>query len=170
MLLTQACVQVCAQPAVAHALKVRQALVFSRFTTFFHLYACAPNLGRAVMDMCFTRVRFAALETLAEAFKNTKVKVVYVASVLGFLVKPHAEADRQGQQGVQPSPLTQGVHDGEVQHKGRSEGAGSVVLPGCARPAYPGKHPAEVLGVFHLLYECQLCMHVLSALWSATCL
>ncbi|KAL0032249.1 hypothetical protein WJX79_000691 [Trebouxia sp. C0005] len=64
--------QVCAHPAVAHALKVRQALVFSRFTAFFHLYASAPNLGRALMDMCFSRVRFAALETLVDAFKNTK--------------------------------------------------------------------------------------------------
>ncbi|KAL0034354.1 hypothetical protein WJX77_010828 [Trebouxia sp. C0004] len=109
--------QVCAHPAVAHALKVRQALVFSRFTAFFHLYASAPNLGRALMDMCFSRVRFAALETLVDAFKNTK--------------------EQQS---------TQALHNLEVQHSQNDEQDGALRLPGCAKPNYMGKHPAEVDG------------------------
>lgn len=131
--------QVCAHPAVAHALKVRQALVFSRFTAFFHLYASAPNLGRALMDMCFSRVRFAALETVVDAFKNTKVKVLYVATVLGFLVKLQAQGDGQEQQS------TQAMHDLEV-HSQEAEQNGALRLPGCAKPTYMGKHPAEVDG------------------------
>ncbi len=123
---------------MAHALKVRQALVFSRFTAFFHLYASAPNLGRALMDMCFSRVRFAALETLVDAFKNTKVKVLYVASVLGFLGKFEAQADGKEQQ------TTQAMHDLEVQHSQNDEQEGALRLPGCAKPTYMGKHPAEV--------------------------
>jgi len=123
---------------VAHALKVRQALVFSRFTAFFHLYASAPNLGRALMDMCFSRVRFAALETLVDAFKNTKVTVLYVATVLGFLVNLQAQANGQEQQS------TQAEHDLEVQHSQDDEQEGALSLPGCARPTYVGKHPAEV--------------------------
>jgi len=123
---------------VAHALKVRQALVFSRFTAFFNLYASAPNLGRALMDMCFSRVRFAALETLVDAFKNTKVTVLYVATVLGFLVKLQAQANGQEQQS------TQAEHDLEVQHSQDDEQEGALSLSGCARPTYVGKHPAEV--------------------------
>ena len=123
---------------MAHALKVRQALVFSRFTAFFHLYASAPNLGRALMDMCFSRVRFGALETLVDAFKNTKVTVLYVATVLGFLVNLQAQANGQEQQS------TQAEHDLEVQHSQDDEQEGALSLPGCARPTYVGKHPAEV--------------------------
>lgn len=90
------------------------------------------------MDMSFSRVRFAALETLVDAFKNTKVKVLYVASVLGFLGKLQAQGDGQEQQS------TQAMHDLEVQHSQDDEQNGALRLPGCAKPTYMGKHPAEV--------------------------
>lgn len=128
--------QDCAHPAVAHALKVRQALVFSRFTAFFQLYSTAPNLGRALMDMCFSRIRFAALETLVDAFKNTKVKILYVASVLGFLVRL--------QPGTRPSTPTQQMSHLGMRCNGGSGVESVLVMPGCARTLYLGKHAAEV--------------------------
>lgn len=129
-------VQVRAHPAVAHALRVRQALVFSRFTAFFKLYATAPNLGRALMDMCFSRVRFAALETVVDAFKNSKVKVLYAAAVLGFLVKPDAETGVQGQAAVVSEDTSLDVDAHSPQ--------GGLLLPGCAKTIHLGKHPAQV--------------------------
>lgn len=125
--------QVCAHPAVAHALKVRQALVFARFPHFFKLYATAPNLGRALMDMCFSRVRFAALETVVDAFKATKVKVLYVASVLGFLVKPEGE-------GALPAVVSEDTAVDLDLHSSD----GGLMLPGCAKTIHLGKHPAQV--------------------------
>lgn len=129
-------VQVRAHPAVAHALRVRQALVFSQFPAFFKLYATAPNLGRALMDMCFSRVRFAALETVVDSFKSTKVKVLYVATMLGFLVKLGGEAGSVGQPAVVSEDTTVDVdaHSAE----------GGILLPGCAKTIHMGKHPAQV--------------------------
>ena len=126
--------QVRTHPAVAHALKVRQALVFSQFTAFFKLYATAPNLGRALMDMCFSRVRFAALETVVDAFKNSKVKILYAATVLGFLVKP------EGGPGSQPEVVSVDTAVNVDAHTPE----GSLVLPGCAKTIHLGKHPAQV--------------------------
>ena len=140
--------QDCAHPAVAHALKVRQALVFSQFTAFFQLYAAAPNLGRYLMDMCFSRIRFVALETLIDAFKNTKVKIAYVASVLGFLGKPEGESgsvsDKQDRsRSTTPTVGISNLHlRFDDEGNGRSEG--ELVLPGCARTEVVGKHTAEV--------------------------
>ena len=83
--------------------------------------------------MCFSRVRFAALETVVDAFKSTKVKVLYLASVLGFLVN---EAGSQGQSAVvsQDTALDVDVHSVK----------GGVMLPGCAKTIHMGKHPAQV--------------------------
>lgn len=136
--------QVRAHPAVAHALRVRQALVFSQFPAFFKLYATAPNLGRALMDMCFSRVRFAALETVVDSFKGTKVKVLYVASVLGFLVKLEGEAGSDGQPAVVSEDTTVEVdaHSAE----------GGILLPGCAKTIHMGKHPAQVGNIFYVLH------------------
>ncbi len=137
--------QVGAHPAVTHALKVRQALVFSRFTAFFRLYATAPNLGRALMDMCFSRIRFAALETLVDAFKNTKVKILYVASVLGFLIKPQGAGAERQHAGLRPSTPSQELAGLKMQCNDDSKDEdGGLVLPGCAMTTYLGKYTAEV--------------------------
>lgn len=140
--------QVRAHPAVAHALRVRQALVFSQFPAFFKLYATAPNLGRALMDMCFSRVRFAALETVVDSFKGTKVKVLYVASVLGFLVKLGGEAGCEGQPAVVSEDTTVDVdaHSAE----------GGILLPGCAKTIHMGKHPAQVGNIPDALHSTAL--------------
>lgn len=96
------------------------------------------------MDMCFSRVRFAALETVVDAFKSTKVKVLYVASVLGFLVKLEGQAGSQGQPAVvsQDSAVDVDVHSVK----------GGIMLPGCAKTIHIGKHPAQVGTTYQALY------------------
>lgn len=123
--------QVAAHPAVAHALKVRKALVFARYTTFFQLYAAAPNLGRALMDTCFSKVRFAALETIVDGCKASKVKMLQLASMLGFLVEPSKLAQ-----------LETAAHQQSTEVE--LDGSDSMVLPGCRQTSYSGKYPAEV--------------------------
>ena len=155
-----------AHPAVKHALKVRQALVFSQFTAFFQLYAAAPNLGRYLMDMCFSRIRFVALETLIDAFKNTKVKVTYVASVLGFLIKPEGESFSESagesaavsttQRRSRPNTPTVRMSNLHLRFDEEADGdsAGELVLPGCAKTTVVGKHAAEVSSVFRTSAAC----------------
>ena len=88
------------------------------------------------MDMCFSRVRFAALETVVDAFKSSKVRVVYAATVLGFLVKPEGESGRPDQPAMvsEDTAVDVDAHSAE----------GSLVLPGCANTIHLGKHPAQV--------------------------
>lgn len=124
--------QVTAHPAVAHALKVRKALVFARYTAFFQLYAAAPNLGRALMDTCFAKVRFAALETIVEGCRAAKVKVHNLASMLGFLVEPQRLAQ-----------LETAAHEQSSQVD--LDGSNSMVLPGCRQTSYSGQYAAEVI-------------------------
>lgn len=123
--------QVAAHPAVAHALKVRQALVFARFPAFFQLYAAAPNLGRALMDTCFAKVRFAALETIVDGCKASKVKMHQLASMLGFLVEPSKLAQLEATAYQQSTAV-------------ELDGSDSMVLPGCQQTSYSGRYPAEV--------------------------
>lgn len=125
--------QVMRHPAVAHALKLRQSLVYARFKVFFQLYAAAPNLGRALMDLCFVRVRFAALEIIVEACKVVKVKVQYLAAALGFWLEPASRA--QPHVAAQPSAPTSEAPENS---------SNSMALPGCRHPSFGGKHPAEV--------------------------
>ena len=134
--------QVAAHPAVVHALKVRQALVLARYNAFFQLYAAAPNLGRALMDMCFAKVRFAALETIVDACKASKVKVHHLASMLGFLVEPHRLAQLESAAQQQSSEV-------------KLDGSDSMVLPGCRQTSYSGTYPAEVSTVLVCI-----CAHV----------
>ena len=134
--------QVAVHPAVVHALKVRQALVLARYNAFFQLYAAAPNLGRALMDMCFAKVRFAALETIVDACKASKVKVHHLASMLGFLVEPHRLAQLASAAQQQSTEV-------------KLDGSDSMVLPGCRQTSYSGTYPAEVSTA--LIY---ICAHV----------
>ena len=146
--------------------------MFSQFPAFFKLYATAPNLGRALMDMCFSRVRFAALETVIDAFKSSKVKLLYAASVLGFLVRLEGEAGSQGQPAVvsEDTAVDVNVHNVE----------GSVMLPGCAKTIHMGKHPAQVGitsqaliciadGVCILAVHCTYCSNMSGCISSTPC-
>ena len=70
-------------PAVAHALAVRAALARGDAPAFFALYARAPRLGRALMDIAAPALRFATLTSLVAAVKPS-FPVALAARVLGF--------------------------------------------------------------------------------------
>ena len=49
-------------PEVAHALAVREAMAAGDYPLVFRLYASAPNLGRALLDLAIPKLRWAGLE------------------------------------------------------------------------------------------------------------
>ncbi|KAK9833986.1 hypothetical protein WJX81_000870 [Elliptochloris bilobata] len=75
-----------AHPSVQHALQVREAVASGNFAAFFKLYAAAPSLGRALMDMALPRVRYSALHVLTRAYQPS-VPVALVARLLGFVAR-----------------------------------------------------------------------------------
>ena len=79
---------------MAHALSVRAALASADYQAFFRLYAAAPALGRALMDIYVPKLRFDALTVVVKAFKPS-VPVSFLASMLGF-VAPAARAEHAG--------------------------------------------------------------------------
>lgn len=80
---------------MAHALSVRAALASADYQAFFRLYAPAPALGRALMDIYVPKLRFDALTVVVKAFKPA-VPVPFLASMLGF-VAPAVHARHAGQ-------------------------------------------------------------------------
>ena len=88
------------------------------------LYSNAPNMGRALLDVLFPKLRFGALRSLVQAFKPT-LPVAFLARQLGFLA---AEGHKQ----VPASPSIAGL-----------------ALPGCTQEVYPGKHAVQVRLVTH---------------------
>jgi hypothetical protein len=125
-----------AAPAVAHALRVRRALAGDDAARFFRLYASAPGLGRALMDLAAPAVRFGALTAAVKAFKPS-LPVEYLARVLGFVA---GEGEGAGE----------GAGEGEgegVHAAGSGVGGGGGVgrpLPGCSRGVFAGRHAAQV--------------------------
>lgn len=69
--------------AVAHALRVREALALDNYHAFFRLYRDAPNMGTYLMDLVVDKVRLTALERIVKAFKPT-VEVEHLQVELGF--------------------------------------------------------------------------------------
>lgn len=68
---------------MAHALRVRAALAAADYAAFFRLYATAPRLGRALMDIYVPKLRFDALSAVVKAFKPS-VPLPFLAALLGF--------------------------------------------------------------------------------------
>jgi hypothetical protein len=56
-------------PAVAHALKVREALAFGSYLQFFRLHEKSPNLGRYLTALILPTMRMRALRRMAKAFR-----------------------------------------------------------------------------------------------------
>ena len=110
-------------PEVAHALKVRSAVAAADYALFFRLYATAPKLGRALMDLAVPGLRFAALSSFIKAFKPT-VPLGFLARLLGFVV-----AEETGK-------------------KTEDEKSGATTLkplPGCANLVFEGSYAAKDL-------------------------
>lgn len=116
------------QPAVAHALQVREAVCTDDFAAFFWLYAAAPDMGRALLDMFVGVVRWRALSVLVRAFKPG-CGADLVARLLGFAAR------RNGGCSAAAANET-GEKQGEV--------AALEVLPGCSAAVFPGKHRPAV--------------------------
>ncbi len=76
-------VQAAQEPAIRHAMQVREAVCTHDWSAFFRLYAAAPNMGRALMDMAAPSMRWTALNALVKTFKPS-IAVPFVARVLGF--------------------------------------------------------------------------------------
>ena len=64
-------------------MQVREAVCTHDWSAFFRLYAAAPNMGRALMDMAAPSMRWAALNALVKTFKPS-IAMPFVARVLGF--------------------------------------------------------------------------------------
>jgi hypothetical protein len=109
-------------PSVAHALAVRAALAVEDYPAFFRLYATAPHLGRALMDLCMSRVRFGALNSFCKAFRPS-VSVAFLLRVLGFLEQP----------------------GGAMAVERPSTATAQEPLPGCSEACYAGRNAAQVM-------------------------
>ncbi|KIY94984.1 hypothetical protein MNEG_12976 [Monoraphidium neglectum] len=83
--------QVADAPEVQHALQARSAIASRSYHRFFELYASAPNLGRALLDVHVPSMRWHALNALARAFRPG-VPLRALAEAAGFAARPSAAA------------------------------------------------------------------------------
>jgi hypothetical protein len=102
--------------------QVREAVFCQEYARLFRLYAAAPNMGRALMDVFLDRLRHAALGVAVRAYK-APLPVPFLARLLGF----HAAAGSS----AGPTPGVQ---------------AAGLALPGSRQPVFAGKHPQQARG------------------------
>lgn len=69
--------------AVAHALKVRQALQLDNYHKFFQLYRDTPNMGAYILDLMLDNWRVLALQKMCRGYKP-EVTASFVVSELAF--------------------------------------------------------------------------------------
>ncbi|EFJ43004.1 hypothetical protein VOLCADRAFT_76947 [Volvox carteri f. nagariensis] len=98
---------------IRHALQVREAVMTYNYAAFFRLYASAPHLGRAIMDVVAEVMRWGGLNAFVKAC-DLPLPVSEMAQLLGF--SPHSSSS--GGQGA--------------------EGEGKP-LPGCMRAHLAGE-------------------------------
>ncbi|KAG7382473.1 hypothetical protein PHYPSEUDO_004806 [Phytophthora pseudosyringae] len=60
-----------ADPAIAHALAVRQAVAMNDYHRFFKLYVGAPNMAGYLMDVMVPAIRLNALRAMCKAYRPT---------------------------------------------------------------------------------------------------
>ena len=118
--------QAAQEPAVQHAMQVREAVCTHDWSAFFRLYACAPNMGRALLDMAAPSMRWTALNALVKTFKPS-VALPFVARVLGFAprladaARPASAGDNTPQPPADESP---GAESPVQELEGLPSGAG----------------------------------------------
>ena len=134
-----------AQPSreVLHAISVCEAMQADDHRTCFKLYASAPRMGRALMDIAYPNLRFDALRMLCEGFRPT-LPVPHAARLLGFVAGS-----------IEP--------DVQEQHQ--------EIPPGSSQPRFPGKHAAEVRfqSVFLLLSPSNVEQHTMRFCGTLAC-
>lgn len=73
----------CSDAAVAHALKVRQAIQLENYHRFFQLYQQTPNMGTYILDLFVDSLRAACLQKMCKSYKPS-LEVGFVTRVLAF--------------------------------------------------------------------------------------
>lgn len=118
---------------MAHALQVREAVCMDDYAAFFKLYGAAPGMGRALLDMFVSVVRWRALNALVRVFKPS-LGADFLARLLGFVARSSTAGNQS---------------DAKAELQG--EAAALEVLPGCSAAVFPGKYPAAVRLLSQLL-------------------
>lgn len=124
------------------ALQVRQALASSNVTRFFRLYACAPRLGRCLMDVAVKQLRWKGLNTLVRAHKPGTLPLPFLATTLGFLLSPEEEEEQQEQR--QPPRASPGVFRLTRQLAALTVDESGTLLPGCSERSCTGDNATAV--------------------------
>ncbi|KUF79823.1 Leukocyte receptor cluster member 8 [Phytophthora nicotianae] len=70
-----------ADPTIAHALRVRQAVAMNDYHRFFKLYVDAPNMAGYLMDVMVPAIRLSALRAMCKAYRPT-LPVQYIRDEL----------------------------------------------------------------------------------------
>ncbi|KAH7476210.1 Leukocyte receptor cluster member 8 [Phytophthora ramorum] len=73
-------------PAIAHALAVRQAVAMNDYHRFFKLYVDAPNMAGYLMDVMVPAIRLGALRAMCKAYRPT-ISVQYIRDELKLVGK-----------------------------------------------------------------------------------
>lgn len=70
-------------PAIAHALKVREAIEFGDYISFFRLHKSTPNIGQQLTALIVPTMRLRGLRRIAKAYRPT-VEIQVCTQQLGF--------------------------------------------------------------------------------------
>jgi hypothetical protein len=70
-------------PAIKHALQVREAFFLKNYHQFFKLYQNVPNKGKGLMDMLISDIRKQALLTIIKAYRPS-ISISWFQQELGF--------------------------------------------------------------------------------------
>ncbi|GFR50259.1 hypothetical protein Agub_g12445 [Astrephomene gubernaculifera] len=90
-------------PEVRHALQVREAVMTQNYAAFFRLYASAPHLGRAIMDLVAESMRWGGLNAFVKAC-DLPVPVTAMSQLLGFSPRPEQAVEAAGKADAKPLP------------------------------------------------------------------
>ncbi|KAG2437531.1 hypothetical protein HYH02_011174 [Chlamydomonas schloesseri] len=132
--------QLAGAPEIRHALQVREAVMNFNYSGFFRLYATAPHLGRAILDVVVEPLRWAGVNAFVKA-ADLPVPLSALALILGFQLQPPRgqQPDRKNQaaEGGKQEEAREAVKQEEEevvkQEEAKKEAAKkeAVPLPGC---------------------------------------
>ena len=114
---------------IEHAISVCEAMQGDDYETCFRLYANAPRMGRALMDISHPRQRFEALTMMCDGFRPS-LPVPHIARILGFVARP--------------SSASQGASGGASSSGPDLQGPSQESLPGSSHAQYIGRHAPAV--------------------------
>ncbi|KAG2429359.1 hypothetical protein HXX76_011125 [Chlamydomonas incerta] len=145
--------ELAAAPEIRHALTVREAVMNYNYSGFFRLYATAPHLGRAILDVVVEPLRWAGLNAFVKA-ADLPVPLSALALILGFGLQP-PRPERRNQPAEAAEAEAQGSAAGgkEAEETGKKEGEEAVPLPGC-RFAHLAGEAAPVAGEEEAIQRC----------------